>query len=79
MALDAALLELVPRFGYALVFILGVLEALPLVGIVVPGHATLLLAGVAASAGLLDIRLVIASALAAGIVGDALGFYISRR
>jgi undecaprenyl-diphosphatase len=80
MAVDAALLaSLVQSYGYLLVFLLGVLEALPLIGIVVPGHATLLLAGVAAAAGLLDIRWVIAAALAAGIIGDAIGFWISRR
>ncbi len=79
MADAGLLLDLVSRYGYALVFLLGVGEALPLVGILVPGHATLLLAGVAAAAGLLDVRLVIAVAFAAGIVGDAIGFWLSRR
>jgi undecaprenyl-diphosphatase len=71
--------ELIGRYGYALVFVLGVCEALPLVGIVVPGHATLILAGVASAAGLLDVKWVIVAALAAGILGDAIGFWISRR
>lgn len=74
-----AIFELVSRYGYALVFVFGVCEALPLVGVIVPGHATILLAGVAAAAGLLDVRWLIFWALLAGVLGDAIGFWISRR
>lgn len=74
-----AIFELVSRYGYALIILFGIVEALPLVGVLVPGHAALLLAGVAAAAGFLDIRWVLASAFVAGVVGDAIGFWISRR
>ena len=73
------LLTLMDRFGYALIFVLGVGESLPLIGLVVPGHALLLASGVAASAGILDIRWVIGVAFVAGVIGDALSFWIARR
>jgi len=71
--------DLVARYGYALVFILGILEALPLVGVLAPGHATIILSGVAAAAGLLNVYVVIALAVVAGVIGDAIGFWVSRR
>lgn len=71
--------DLVARYGYVLVFVLGILEALPLVGIVAPGHATILLAGVAAAGGLLQLGPLIALAVVAGVIGDAIGFWIARR
>lgn len=80
MAIDAgAALAFIERWGYWLVFVTGVAEAMPILGIFVPGHIVLVIAGAAASAGYLDIRMVIAVAVPAAILGDVPGFYLGRR
>lgn len=79
MAADLeALAELLGRFGYLFVFLAALAEALPFLGWVIPGQAIVILAGAAAAAGLLDLRILILLAVPAGIIGDAVGFYIGR-
>lgn len=70
---------LLSRYGYLMVFLAGLAEALPFLGWLVPGQAIIILAGAAAAAGLLDLRLIILVSIPAGIVGDAIGFYVGRR
>ena len=48
-------------------------------GVPLPGESALIVAGVLASRGRLQIELVIAVAAAAAIVGDNIGFWIGRR
>lgn len=69
---------LLADYGYVIVFVAGLLEALPLVGLLVPGQAIIILAGAAAASGLLDIRLLILVAIPAGIIGDGLGYHLGR-
>ena len=80
MAVDApALLESLLRYAYPLIFLAGLAEAVPLLGILIPGQAIIIAAGALAATGRLDLRLVILAALPAGILGDAIGYYIGRR
>lgn len=72
------LFALVLRYGYLIVAISALAEALPLLGWLVPGQAIIILAGAAAAGGYLDLWTLILIAIPAGILGDALGFYIGR-
>lgn len=80
MAADLELArDLLGRFGYLIVFVAALVEALPLLSLLVPGQAVILVAGAAAALGILDLWLVILVAIPAGIIGDAVGFYVGRR
>jgi membrane-associated protein len=80
MALDIpAIVSLLERYGYLIVFFAAVAEALPLLGVLVPGQAIVLLAGALSATDHLSLWLVMLAAFPAGILGDAVGYYIGRR
>lgn len=80
MAVDAAaLLESLLKYAYVLVFLAGLAEAIPLLGILIPGQAIIIAAGALAATGRLELGLVMLAALPAGILGDAIGYYMGRR
>jgi membrane protein DedA with SNARE-associated domain len=68
--------HLVEVSGYPLLALLVMAES---GGIPVPGETALIVGGVLASQGTMQIEIVIAVAAAAAIVGDNLGYYIGRR
>ncbi len=68
--------HLVEVSGYPL---LGLLVMAESSGVPVPGETSLIVGGVLASRGTLQIELVIAVAAAGAIVGDNIGYYIGRR
>lgn len=68
-------IELPKNLGYAAV---GVLVGIESMGVPAPGESALILAGIAAASGRLDILLVILVAAAAAIVGDNIGYAIGR-
>lgn len=79
MAVALELLKsLLAEYGYIIVFVAGLCEALPLLGLLVPGQAIIILAGAAAASGLLDVRILILVAIPAGIIGDGLGYHLGR-
>lgn len=69
---------LLVRYGYLIVFLAAIAEALPLLGWLVPGQAIIILAGATAAAGYLSLTTIILITIPAGILGDALGYYIGR-
>ena len=71
-----ALINVPSRLGYAA---LGGLIAAESGGLPVPGETALVTAGVLAQQGRLEIAVVIAIAAAAAIVGDNIGYAVSRR
>ena len=68
--------HLIEVSGYPLLALLVMAES---GGVPVPGETALIIGGVLASQGKLQIELVIAVAAAAAIVGDNIGYYIGRR
>jgi len=64
---------------YALVTVLVFGEAALFIGFVLPGETAVLVAGVAASQGHVNIVLVCVLVVAAGIAGDSVGFAIGHR
>ncbi|MCA9738862.1 MAG: dephospho-CoA kinase [Gemmatimonadetes bacterium] len=78
-ALTTALLDLLPRVGPALLFVLALLETCFVTGLVVPAGVALLLASALAAAGTLSLPVVVASASAGALAGDSIGFWVGRR
>jgi membrane protein DedA with SNARE-associated domain len=76
LALSLNVEHLVEVFGYPLLFLVVMGESS---GLPIPGETGLIAAGVLASAGKLEIGLVIPIAAAAAIVGDNIGYVIGRK
>ncbi len=64
--------------GYPFLFLAVILEGLPLIGTLVPGHIAIIAGGFLAHTGIMNIWMVIIIALIAAILGDAMGFYLGR-
>jgi undecaprenyl-diphosphatase len=64
--------------GYQFLFFAVILEGLPLIGTIVPGHVAIIAGGFLAHTGIMNIWMVIIISMAAAILGDAIGFYIGR-
>lgn len=80
MALDTvAIGELIERYGYLIVFVAALAEAVPLLGFLVPGQGFVILAGAVSAAGTLDPFVLAALVALAGVLGDAGTFYLGRR
>ncbi|MHB8605836.1 MAG: bifunctional DedA family/phosphatase PAP2 family protein [Thermoplasmatota archaeon] len=78
MAMTVAAAAFVARYAYLIVFVAAVGEALPLVGMFVPGQISVILAAIAASRGHLSAPLIVLVALAAGVIGDGVGYSLGR-
>ncbi len=68
--------HLVEVSGYPILFLLVIADA---GGVPVPGETALIVGGVLASRGKMHIEIVIAVAALAAIVGDNIGYQISRK
>jgi membrane protein DedA with SNARE-associated domain len=66
------------RWGYLVIFLGMLLENFLFVGVVVPGVFVLLLAGLTAHQGLIDLRLAVLCAVAGTSLGDTLSYLAGR-
>jgi membrane-associated protein len=73
------LTETLGPWTYAIVGALVVLETTAVLGVISPGEAALAVGGAAAAHGAVELPLLIAAAWAAGVLGDAIGFFLGRR
>lgn len=73
------LLSLDPTWVYAIVAALVLAESALFIGFVLPGELSVLLAGMLASIGRLDLLVLVPLVIGAAVVGDAAGFWIGRR
>ena len=65
--------------GYPFLFLAVILEGLPLIGTIVPGHVAVIAGGFLAHTGILNIWLVVILSLVAAILGDSIGFILGRK
>lgn len=77
--LIAHVLSVPSPFTYAIIAALVFVEAALFVGFVVPGETAVLLGGVLAATGHLWLPALLALVVAAGVVGDSVGFEVGRR
>ncbi len=73
------LVALIHSFGYIGIFAILFAETGFLVGVVLPGDTLLFTAGFLASAGYLNIYILIIGAFIASVLGDSLGYYIGKK
>jgi undecaprenyl-diphosphatase len=69
----------VGQWSYLLLFVAATLEAAAFVGVLVPGDTIAILAGVLASAGVLELPETIVVAAAGAALGDSIGYELGRR
>ena len=75
MSFVSYLHDLIANYGYFAVFVIVALES---AGVPMPGETALVTAAIFAGQGTLDIRLLIAVAAAAAILGDNCGYWVGR-
>lgn len=64
---------------YAAIALLVLAESALFIGFVLPGEASVLLGGMLASIGRLDLVVLVPLVVAAAVLGDAVGFWVGRR
>lgn len=65
--------------GYIILFLTTALEGIPLIGMAVPGHVVIILAGFLAKIGTLNLYIVLIISVVGAILGDFVGFYLGRK
>ena len=75
----AHLLAVPGPWAYVVIGLLVFVEAAVFVGFVVPGETAVLLGGLLASTGHLSLWLLLTLVIAAGVLGDSVGFEVGRR
>lgn len=65
--------------GYPFLFFAVLLEGLPLIGTIVPGHIAIVGAGFLAKIDIMNLWVVLSISLFAAIVGDSMGFFLGRK
>ena len=78
-ALTSHIETIIVTGGYPFLFLTVILEGIPLIGTLVPGHVAVIAAGFLARMGILNIWWVLTIALVAAIFGDFAGFCIGRK
>jgi undecaprenyl-diphosphatase len=78
-ALASNLVVIIGQGGYAILFIFTLLEGVPVLGMAVPGHVTIIIAGFLAKIGTLDLFWVIVISVLGAILGDYIGYQLGRR
>jgi len=72
-------LPLIDHWGYLIIFLSAIIEALPALGTFSPGHTIVILGGFFAQLGALRLSAVVLVAAAGAIIGDLLGYVIGRQ
>jgi undecaprenyl-diphosphatase len=78
-AFTSHLEAIVTQGGYVFLLLTTLLEGIPLIGMLVPGHISIIIAGFLGSVGVLNIYWVGAIALVGAVLGDFIGFQLGRR
>jgi membrane protein DedA with SNARE-associated domain len=73
------LLSVGTQWIYAVITLLVLAESALFVGFFLPGEASVLLGGMLAATGRLDLAVLVTLVVAAAVVGDAVGFWVGRR
>ncbi len=71
--------DFISQGGYIVLFLSTVLEGIPLVGMVVPGHVTIMIGGFLAKLGSINLSWVIIISIIGALLGDYIGFSIGKR
>lgn len=72
------LAERLGHWGYAIIFVVVLLECQPLLGLFIPGESLVLVGGFLAGQGVFDLDALILTISIAAITGDTIGFELGR-
>ncbi len=75
----ANLQQIIEHGGYTILFVTTVLEGIPIVGSLVPGHTVVILSGLLAKLGILNLGFVLALVTIAALLGDIIGFMLGKK
>ena len=78
-ALSDTLVAIAVGGGYTTLFLVTLLEGVPLIGVLIPGHVAIIAAGFVASTGVFNVWIVIAVATIGAVIGDYGSFLVGRR
>ena len=78
-ALFVKLPELIAQGGYWLTFIIVLLEGLPLLGSIIPGHIVIIAAGFLSKVGVFSFPIVFIIILCAVLIGDLIGYSMGKK
>lgn len=65
--------------GYALLSLITILEGVPIIGSLIPGHTVVIISGFLSKLGVFNIGFVIFIVIASAMLGDFSGFYLGKR
>jgi len=72
-------LPLIDHWGYLIIFLAAIFEALPILGTFFPGQTVVIVSGFFANLGILRLDATILAAASGAIIGDLLGYIVGRR
>lgn len=72
-------LPLIDHWGYLIIFVSAIVEALPILGTFIPGQTIVIFSGFLAWLGILRLDAVIVVAASGAIIGDLLAYIIGRK
>ncbi|MDE2037998.1 MAG: bifunctional DedA family/phosphatase PAP2 family protein [Patescibacteria group bacterium] len=78
-ALTEAVKQIAVGGGYVTLFLVMLLEGLPLIGMAIPGHVAIITAGFLAATGIFDPLTATAVGTAGALLGDCASFYLGKR
>jgi len=72
-------LPLLDHWGYIIIFLAAIAEAVPILGTFIPGHTIIILGGFLAKLEIFKLEAVMVAAAAGVVTGDLLAYYIGRK
>ncbi len=70
---------IIEQGGYILIFIITILEGLPIIGQFVPGHTTVLIAGFLVKLDIFKLSIIIPVIVVSAMIGDAIGYFLGKK
>ncbi len=65
--------------GYSILSLVTILEGMPLIGSLIPGHTIVILSGFLAKIGIFNLSAVVIIVTASAFAGDVIGYFLGRR
>ncbi len=75
----ANLESIIEHGGYAVLSLITILEGVPIIGSLIPGHTVVIISGFLAKLGVFHINLVILIVIVSAMLGDFSGFYLGKK
>ena len=71
--------SIIEHGGYFILFLITILEGIPAIGSLVPGHTAVILSGFLSRLHILNIGIVIPVVVVAAMIGDYTGYFLGKK